>query len=307
MEASINQISQWFYNSLIKNRNAIFGFSILYIIFFHSGFNPLFGRGYIGVDIFLFLSAFGLCFSLEKHSLLFFYLRRLNRIYPLFVISNLLKYFIEWYQGVEISVWDSICDITGLTFFGIGGTHLLWFIPSLMVLYILTPLLYHILNKYKNKVFFLIAVSSLIVMLLFKEMDWHYACFVSRVPSFSLGLLYYVQRGNIHRLFPPLLTCVILEEVAVANELKFSVAAFYVPVLLFFLCFFIDRILKRSVGNLLSWIGSKSLEFFIGNGMATAFFIGTGIVNKALYYILANIIWIIAFIFINKLLPSNGK
>lgn len=131
--------SEWLFNSLIKNRNAIFGFSIIYIICFHSGFSPLFGRGFIGVDVFLFLSAFGLCFSLEKHNLQKFYLRRLNRIYPLFVISNLLKWVIERLQGVRTGLWDSICDISGITFLGIGGTHLLWFIPSLMILYILTP------------------------------------------------------------------------------------------------------------------------------------------------------------------------
>lgn len=104
------------------------------------GISPLFGRGYIGVDIFLFLSAFGLCFSLKKHTLPQFYLRRLNRVYPLFVISNIIKWIIDVHvRGLELNAWDTICDITGLTFIGVGGTHLLWFIPSLIILYIITP------------------------------------------------------------------------------------------------------------------------------------------------------------------------
>lgn len=139
MDNTVNNLSEWLYGSLVKNRNAIFGFAILYIILYHSGVWPLFGRGFIGVDVFLFLSAFGLCFSLAKHNLWKFYLRRLNRIYPLFVISNLLKWGIERFQGVRTGLWDSICDISGITYLGIGGTHLLWFIPSLMILYILTP------------------------------------------------------------------------------------------------------------------------------------------------------------------------
>ena len=135
----ISHLSEYIYGSLIKNREAVFGFSILYILLYHSGFTPLFGRGYIGVVLFLFLSAFGCSFSLKKHTLLQFYLRRLNRVYPLFVISNLLKWCIGRYNGERLGVWDSVCDISGLTFWGMGGRHLLWFIPSLILLYIFTP------------------------------------------------------------------------------------------------------------------------------------------------------------------------
>lgn len=135
-----NLNSSFIYDSIIRNRNALFGVSIIYIILFHMGMAPIFGRGFIGVDVFLFLSAFGLCFSIERHSLAEFYIRRLNRVYPLFVISNIIKWGIErFYMGTHLSVWDSFCDISGLTFFGIGGTHMLWFIPSLIILYIITP------------------------------------------------------------------------------------------------------------------------------------------------------------------------
>ena len=139
MDKTLTLLSDWLYSSIVKNRNAFFGFSIIYILLYHSGVWPLFGRGYIGVDIFLFLSAFGLCFSLKKHTLFKFYVRRLNRIYPLFLLSNLLKWGIERCQGIRVGLWDTVCDISGLTFLGIGGTHLLWFIPSLMILYILPP------------------------------------------------------------------------------------------------------------------------------------------------------------------------
>ena len=189
IDQTINNLSEWLYSSLVKNRNAIFGFAILYIVLYHSGVWPIFGRGFIGVDVFLFLSAFGLCFSLEKHAIHNFYLRRLNRIYPLFVISNIFKWGIERLQGVKTGLWDTICDISGVTFFGVGGTHLLWFIPSLMILYILTPPLHHIISKFKNIAFFVFATLSIVIMMLFRDMDWHYACLVSRVPIFTLGLL----------------------------------------------------------------------------------------------------------------------
>lgn len=305
-ENNISQISDWLYSSLKRNRNVLFGISILYVILYHSGFAPLFGRGYIGVDIFLFLSAFGLCFSLQKNSILRFYLRRLNRIYPLFVISNLFKWGIERFQGVRIGLWDTFCDITGLTFFGIGGTHLLWFIPSLMILYIFTPLLYNVFSLYKNKAFYIMSFVSFALMMIFKNMDWHYGCFVSRIPIFSLGLLYYIHGGVLKKLSMPLLFCVFLHELTVSNDLKFASATFYAPVLLLVLCYVCDKLLRLKVVNMIAWVGSKSLECFIGNGIVTSFMNYTG-VHKYVYYFFANIIWIFIFIIINKFLPSNKK
>ena len=300
------QFTDWLYESLKRNRNVIFGFSIIYVILYHSGYAALFGRGYIGVDIFLFLSAFGLCFSLNKHSLLHFYLRRLNRIYPLFVISNLVKWSIERIQGVRIGVWDTICDITGLSFFGIGGTHLLWFIPSLMLLYIFTPLLYHICTKYKNSAFYIISILSITVMLILRNIDWQYACLISRIPIFTFGILYFIHKGDLHKLSLPFLLCIFLHELSLSNELKFATSNFYAPVLLPILCYVIDNLLQSKLINSLSWIGSKSLELFIGNGMVTEFMIYTG-VQKYVYYVIANILWGLIFIGINKLLPSNKR
>lgn len=303
----ISHLSEYIYGSLIKNREAVFGFSILYILLYHSGFTPLFGRGYIGVDLFLFLSAFGCSFSLKKYTLLQFYLRCLNRVYPLFVISNLLKWCIGRYNGERLGVWDSVCDISGLTFWGMGGRHLLWFIPSLILLYIFTPPLYRMFNKFGNKSFCVVAILSFLVMMLFRNMDWHYACLVSRIPVFSLGLLYFIHKGNIQKLSFPLLLCVGLQELTVANGLKFATATFYAPVLLLSLCFILDNLLQPRIVKFLCWFGSKSLECFIGNGMVTTLVFTASPFQRGAYYILANIVWIFVFVWINKILPANKK
>lgn len=64
------------------------GLSILAVMFFHFGIEmPLLHTislyGWIGVDMFIFLSAIGLCFSLEKNPCITdYYKRRLLRILP---------------------------------------------------------------------------------------------------------------------------------------------------------------------------------------------------------------------------------
>lgn len=50
-------------------RSALMGVAILWIMFYHSALNlPILNNGYLGVDIFFFLSAIGLCYSFEKNS-----------------------------------------------------------------------------------------------------------------------------------------------------------------------------------------------------------------------------------------------
>lgn len=252
-------LSSSLYESLTKHRNAVYGIAILYVIFYHMGLSPLFGRGFIGVDIFIFLSAFGCCFSLNKHSLGVFYLRRLNRVYPLFVISNLIKWAIDrWCLDVKLDTWDSICDITGLTYFGVGGKNMLWFIPSLIILYIITPLL-AIVKKHKKYVLYFFSFITFGVIKFFPSIDWHYACLVSRLPIFVLGILYFVYNGDLRKFIIPMLMFVILHELAINNELRYLEADFYAPLLLMMLCVFISLVNNTRFYNLLSWVGSKSL------------------------------------------------
>lgn len=70
-----DKVANW--KSISKYRSVLMGFSILWIFFFHykglqlgGGFGRIidvfFSVGWIGVDIFLFLSAIGCCFSLKK-------------------------------------------------------------------------------------------------------------------------------------------------------------------------------------------------------------------------------------------------
>lgn len=96
-----------------------------------------------------------------------------------------------------------------------------------------------------------------------------------------------------------------LQKLAIANDLRFSASTFYAPVLFLVLCFIFDYLVRAKLNKHILWLGSKSLECFIGNGMVTAFVIESGIVQRQIYYLLANIVWIVIFVFINKYLPAN--
>lgn len=77
----------------IKISYCLYGISIVWIVLFHfKAFDtiPLLsdvvGFGELGVDIFLFLSAFGLCNSFEGNkNVRVFYLKRIIRIIPVWL------------------------------------------------------------------------------------------------------------------------------------------------------------------------------------------------------------------------------
>ena len=87
------------YNTIIDRRKELMGIAILMVLLYHlccwpQWNNPLriFGHWYIGVDIFLVLSGFGLCFSYEKYNIKTFYYHRLIRIIPLYWFSLISNY-----------------------------------------------------------------------------------------------------------------------------------------------------------------------------------------------------------------------
>lgn len=99
-----------------------------------------FTKGNIGVDIFFFLSVYGCCFSFEKNTLTSFYLRRIKRLFPVYLIFLIL--FISLFRN-NLGWRETIClvlpQITGLSILGFEEP-IAWYIPSTILLYITFPI-----------------------------------------------------------------------------------------------------------------------------------------------------------------------
>ena len=84
---------------ILSNRSFLMGVAMIMVIVYHLFcwvYNPIgiFNIGYIGVDVFLFLSGLGLSYSYEKNSIVHFYKNRIKRIYPIYLLSVLATYII---------------------------------------------------------------------------------------------------------------------------------------------------------------------------------------------------------------------
>lgn len=145
--------------SISKYRTSLMGLSMIWVMLFHlpislSFFNPIKSIGYLGVDIFLFLSSYGLYYGFKKDNFCIkkFYKKRVLRILPSYYFVLFLTFLID-------SIITSKFEITVLfqktTFLGFFFPHLhipvfLWYIPAILILYIIFPYIYKKRNDFKK-------------------------------------------------------------------------------------------------------------------------------------------------------------
>ena len=113
---------------------------ILYILDYHIYLIKSLGQ--TGVDIFLFLSAIGLFFSLNKdENISSFYKKRLIRILPSFLILSLIYELLTF-----TSLKESIFNILGINFI-LNGKRRYWYVFLALLTYAVYPLLYKFEKK----------------------------------------------------------------------------------------------------------------------------------------------------------------
>lgn len=121
------------------------GLSIIVIFFYHLQFSvdvykPFWYCGQFGVDVFLFVSGFGCVYALRKYSgLINFLVKRFNRIVPTALFVGVCIYYTDFYFRVDFAnarFWEKMLMLH----------H--WYIPMILLSYLLCPLFYKVLGKY---------------------------------------------------------------------------------------------------------------------------------------------------------------
>ena len=195
---------------LMKYRTEMFGFSSLLIVYHHLGNRgvPLvkylpdvlqsiivfvLSKAYIGVEMFVFLSAVGLCFSMSRNTVKRFYFNRFLRtfvwltiMFPVFIYEDLIVSRGE--------VGGFLLDISTLRYWvDNNNTHTPWFVPFIILLYLVFPLIYWMDRKTKHFSTVLICVIS-VGFLAFSQIYpnqvyLHYRNCFARIPIFTAGIL----------------------------------------------------------------------------------------------------------------------
>lgn len=287
-------------------RSELMGWAILWIMVLHFTFTQIKPLGFLaqygfaGVEIFMFVSGFGLYFSLDKDSnLLRFYKRRLLRIFPTYYILGIFASFLLYNDSVVTYLFR----YTTIGFWT-GGVYGEWYIPSIVLLYLLAPLfktLYH-------RKLFIIIISVCCICLLasyyiivneyITKGEPHFFL-LYRIPAFIFGMAcaYWIKNCISEKYFYFMLLagipCFILlfpchHEI---YNFKYFSLIFLLP--LFVLCFICISKLIPPVNPLISSVGMASLEIYIIQGMFFHAILTGLIIIPAEYHDLISILLII--------------
>ena len=184
------------YDRISRYKAALMGIMILivvygHLLYYHSGLTPYhllnFTEWYTvgSVDIFLFLSGFGIYRSLKgNRDPLRFMQRRLSRLLPSY-LPFILVYCGFMLLTDQMDKWQALGNLTTFGWWTQMGGQFNWYIPLLVGAYLVSPLLFAILEKCERKALWVFPVLFLLEA----------ACVgsslmmgVSRLPVYFLGM-----------------------------------------------------------------------------------------------------------------------
>lgn len=179
MTFNTNELSNYRYTFMV---GSMFLIALYHGFFRLPGISWIFMNGNIGVDVFLFFSGYGLFFSLSKHSLHQYYRRRIIRIIPYYLPLMIAHCCIENY-----SIKETIFACLTLRYWILNEFYM-WFVPAIIFLYFLAPILMYLYKKYGATVLLLMAILSFFVSYIFKSPAK--LLLFCRIPVFIVGMYF---------------------------------------------------------------------------------------------------------------------
>lgn len=193
-----------------KFRSEIMGVAIILVLLchcdsfswgiFHSYVEQLVKIAACGVDIFLFVSGFGLFYSMKKDSsLVHFYRKRFLRIIPEYLLIALVGYVV-WDAIQRLGAGELLIQLSTFRASFLYGTHdngHLWYIFFIFFVYMLFPGIYIAGNcdRKINLPFFVIVsvlpiVIELFLLVFFPKVmsTFQIERMIARIPVFLLGV-----------------------------------------------------------------------------------------------------------------------
>ena len=184
----------------MKNKKSIMAFAALQILIFHLWINLSSSEienfikqiSYIGVDIFFFLSGYSLSRS-DTGNYFRFIGNRFRNVYCKFILFVLIA---AW-----LNKWDMVYVlkvIFGIDLIQNGGKAFLWFLPAIMLFYLIVPLYKKLDAKNRRMAVATLGTTWIIIALLFTYgiKTVPIAIWWNRIPIFFIGYYFAWFHGN---------------------------------------------------------------------------------------------------------------
>lgn len=320
-------------NQVLKYRNEIYGFLALWILFFHVKtrvglgvyipfFNSFLDFGNLGVDVFLFLSGFCLCLSLQRDSsITHFYAKRFKRVVIAYLIIA-VPFFI-WKSIEETTSYrfmNFFYDLTGLSFW-FSGVQNAWFVEAILVFYIITPFVFRIVKKGILHSLVLISLLYVALVLAHYYIPFIHRCEIActRLPIYIIGMVLAYYKPHFEFKHQKVAIIIFIVEAIIVLYIGQRMGGFWcwlfyaimvIPAL--WLLKELFSVIPVSVNKVFSIIGTVSLEIYLIHIMTLHVFTFYGwnaTVDQWMYLILPAITLPLSFIVprISSAFLSRGK
>lgn len=188
-----------------KYRSLLMGIAIVMITFCHLDvarrYNGLPGIKLgsllhlftVGVDIFMFLSGFGLWYSLsKKNDIRQFLLKRVKKLLPLYFIVAGITYFLYDIVMKNLGFSKFFCDLTFVSWLMVGSTRY-WFVAAIFILSMCFPVTYAFVATDSIKDRYKLIGALIVYLIITAYVDLHFEWYkdfkiaIERIPVFVLG------------------------------------------------------------------------------------------------------------------------
>lgn len=264
------------------------GLAILLVLFYHIYIStsvsliPLMSPiGYCGVDIFLFLSGYGLCYGFARsHSVITFYKRRLIRLIPSYCIVIIISSLIF----EPFSLFEIVTRIFGIGYYlpVCGMTSFDWYVPTMYLLYLLFPIIYVVITNDLRmwKIILVFALIPALIKICGLPLPLNNLT-LARIPVFVIGAI--TGTLSIKKIYIPhkvLFLCSFISILGVimmmyvvdkyTHDFLWSTMIYWLPFMIITpgLCLILTWSIEKvpcCIKNTLAFLGSISLEIYLAH------------------------------------------
>lgn len=162
-----------------------------HLLYYHSGLQNYDDLNFTiwytlgSVEMFIFLSGFGIYQSLRKNRDAFtFYGRRIGRLLPAY-LPVMLAWCVANVALGSMRVGEAVGNLTALGWWFQTGHQFNWYVPAVLVLYLLSPLFYDCIQRLGRKSLWVFAA---LVLLNIAGWRSNLLMALSRFPTYFLGM-----------------------------------------------------------------------------------------------------------------------